>query len=180
MLAILALSAPWPAAGAQIGGRPARPQVERPDGSAWEVIRYNCISCHGIDDYAFFALDRAGWADVIDSRHQGMGVTLSDEQQTLLVDYLVGEFGPDSTPFPRSYIPPEITVFFSDPEAYRLLDRACTSCHDMERIDESRHSLEAWRVILVDMRERGATLSDEELETLAEWLSRVKGINPNQ
>jgi hypothetical protein len=109
-----------------------------------------------------------------------MGVTLSDEQRTLLVDYLVGEFGPDSTPFPRSYIPPEITVFFSDPEAYRLLDRACTSCHDMERIDESRHSLEAWRVILVDMRERGATLSDEELETLAEWLSRVKGINPNQ
>ena len=37
-----------------------------------------------------------------------------------------------------------------------------------------------WRVVLVTMREQGAVLTDEELETLVEWLSRTRGINPNQ
>ena len=165
--------------GAQRGS--ARPKVDRPDGAVWEVIRYNCISCHGIDDYAFFALDRAGWASLIDSKHEDFpDVSLANDERELLLDWLLAEFGPDSTPFPRSYVPPEITVFFTDPEGYRLLDRACSSCHDMERINEARYSLEGWRVVLVDMRERGAVLTDEELETLTEWLSRVKGINPNQ
>jgi hypothetical protein len=30
------------------------------------------------------------------------------------------------------------------------------------------------------MRERGARITDEELEQLVEWLGRVKGTNPNQ
>ena len=35
-------------------------------------------------------------------------------------------------------------------------------------------------IVTVDMRERGARISDEELERLVEWLGRVKGTNPNQ
>jgi hypothetical protein len=35
----------------------------------------------------------------------------------------------------------------------------------------------AWLVILVDMRKSGAKLSDEDLEKLVEWLSRVWGSN---
>ena len=37
-----------------------------------------------------------------------------------------------------------------------------------------------WRVIAVDMRERGALLADEELEQLVEWLSRVWGTNQDK
>ena len=43
------------------GRRPTRPQVARPDGETWNVIRKNCTRCHGIDDYAFYALDGADW-----------------------------------------------------------------------------------------------------------------------
>ena len=175
LLAPLAMSA-----GAQRRGA-TRPKIERPDGAVWQVIRQNCISCHGIDDYGFYALDRAGWEDLIDSKHPiRKEVALSDDDRTLLLDWLVEEFGPDSEAFPRSYIPPEITVFFTDPEAFRLLERACRSCHNNERIDEARYSLDEWRVVLVNMRENGAEITDEELETLSEWLSRTRGINPNQ
>ena len=175
LLAPLAMSA-----GAQRRGA-TRPKIERPDGPVWQVIRQNCISCHGIDDYGFYALDRAGWEDLIDTKHPiREEVALSDDDRTLLLDWLVEEFGPDSEAFPRSYIPPEITVFFTDPEAFRLLERECTSCHNMDRIDEARYSLDEWRVVLVNMRENGAVITDEELETLSEWLSRTRGINPNQ
>jgi len=35
-------------------------------------------------------------------------------------------------------------------------------------------------VTLVDMRERGAQLSDQELEQLVEWLGRVWGTNQDK
>ena|SRR5437867_5781933 len=160
--------------------RATRPQVIRPGGKVWEVIRKNCTSCHGIDDYAFFALDRAKWQAFIETKHKDTPVALSDEDRNSLLDWLVSKFGPDSTPFPRTYVPPEITEFLSDADASRLLTRSCVTCHDIKRVNESRFAADRWRVILVAMRERGAVLTDEELERMVEWLGRVKGINPNQ
>lgn len=165
---------------AQVGGRPARPKVERPDGATWEVLRKNCISCHGIDDYAFYAQDRAAWQKLVASKHKPGEAVLPEKDMDVLLDWLVSKFGPDSKPFPRTYIPPVITTFFSDPEAKRLMNRACTTCHGMERVEAARFAEEAWRVKLVDMRERGAKLSDEELERLVEWLARVWGTNQDK
>jgi len=165
---------------AQIGGRATRPKIERPDGPVWEVIRANCTACHGIDDYAFFALDRTGWQELIAAKHKPSDVKLAEADRTLLLDWLAERFGPDTKPFPRSYVPPEITTFFSDPEAVRLMNRACTKCHGMERVQGARKSTEDWRVTLVDMRERGAEVTDLELEQLVEWLARVWGTNRDQ
>ena len=97
-----------------------------------------------------------------------------------LLDWLAQRFGPDTKPFPRTYIPPEITTFFSDPEAFRLMNRACTTCHGMEQIQGARKPADDWRVTLVTMRERGAHLSDQELEQLVEWLARVWGTNQDK
>jgi mono/diheme cytochrome c family protein len=161
----------------QVGGRPARPKVQRPDGAVWEVIRTNCVSCHGIDDYAFFAQDRGAWQKLIADKHKSGDLNLSENDRNLLLDWLAAKFGPDTKPFPRTYVPPEITTFFSDPEAKRLMDRACTRCHGLDRVQGVRNAEEGWRVTLVDMRQRGAQLSDEELERLVEWLTRVWGTN---
>ena len=115
-LCLLAMVMAVPLA-AQIGGRPARPKVQRPDGAAWEVLRKNCISCHGIDDYAFYAQDRAAWQKLVASKHKPGEAVLQEKDMDVLLDWLVSKFGPDSKPFPRTYIPPVITTFFSDPEA---------------------------------------------------------------
>jgi len=162
---------------AQLSGRPIRPQVTRPDGPVWQVIRKNCTVCHGIDDYAFFALDKSGWQGLIESKHKTGDFVLSNDDRSVLFDWLTMKFGPNTKPFPRTYIPPEITTFFSDPEAKRLLDRACASCHELDRVERARNPEERWRVLVVDMRERGAKLSDEETERLVEWLGRVWGTN---
>jgi cytochrome c2 len=165
---------------AQIGGRPTRPQVIPPQGAVRQVIFKNCTSCHGIDDYAFNAFDRAGWSAHIDRSHDGLNVSLSGADRELLIDWLVSKFGPETKPFPRTYIAQEVTTFFSDSEAESVLGRACSSCHELDRVNQARFSPDRWRVVTVDMRERGAKLSDEELERLVEWLGRTKGTNPNQ
>jgi cytochrome c553 len=165
---------------AQFGNKPTRPQVEPPKGPVRAVIFKNCTSCHGIDDYAYNALDRAAWNALIDSKHKDMPVTLSGKDREVLLDWVVERFGPTSRPFPRAYIPPEITTYFSDAEAQAVVARACSTCHGVDRVNEARNSPDRWRVVSLDMRQRGAKLTDEELEKLVEWLGRTKGTNPNQ
>jgi mono/diheme cytochrome c family protein len=161
-----------------------RPKVDRPDGPVWQVIRKNCTQCHGIDDYAFYALDRDGWQSLLETKHKSPlaegSPVLSDQDRNTLLDWLVAKFGPTSTPFPRTYVPPEITEFFSDPEAILVLNRSCVSCHSIDRVMNSRYSPDEWRVISVQMKARGANISNEDLERLVEWLGRVKGTNANQ
>jgi len=178
ILVALAMPAARPVAAQGRGA--ARPQIVPPGGPVWQVIRKNCTSCHGIDDYAFYALDRAGWQNLIETKHKDGSAALKDDDRKLLLDWLSTKFGPTTKPFPRSYIAPEITTFFSDPEAKRLLDRACTTCHEIDRVNQARYAEEKWRVLAVDMRERGAKLSDEELEELVEWLGRVRGTNQDK
>jgi cytochrome c2 len=178
-IAAVALAAAAPV-GAQLTPRPTRPQVVPPQGPVRRVIFKNCTSCHGIDDYGFHALDQAGWNALIDERHKAKPVTLATSDRELLVAWLVSKFGPGTRPFPRAYVPPEITTFFSDAEAEALLKRSCTTCHDLDRVNTARFSPDRWRVVTVDMRERGAKIADDELERLVEWLGRTKGTNPNQ
>jgi len=165
---------------AQFGNKPTRPQVEPPYGPVRAVIFAHCTSCHGIDDYAYNALDRGGWNALIDEKHKDLPVTLTGKDRELVLDWVVSKFGPDSRPFPRAYIPPEITTYFSDAEANALITRACSTCHSVDRVNDARNSPDRWRVVSLDMRQRGAKLSDEELEKLVEWLGRTKGTNPNQ
>lgn len=158
-------------------GRATRPQVTPPQGPVRQVIFKQCTSCHGIDEYAYNALDRAGWDALLTARHRGMDVPLPAPDRTVLLDWLVERFGPASKPFPRAYVAPEVTTFFSDAEAEALLKRACTSCHELDRVNAARFAPERWRVVTLDMRERGAVLADEELERLVEWLGRTRGTN---
>jgi cytochrome c2 len=179
VVAITAAASVAPVA-AQFGGKPTRPQVEPPKGPVRQVLFKNCISCHGIDDYAYNALDRDGWNALIETKHTDQKIAISDNDRGLILDWVVTKFGKDSRPFPRAYIPPEITTFFSDGEAQTVLGRACTTCHGLDRVNETRYSPDKWRVTSLEMRQRGAKLTDEELERLVEWLGRVKGTNPNQ
>jgi cytochrome c2 len=173
---VMALLAGAPIA-AQLNPRPTRPQVVPPQGPVRQVIFKNCTSCHGIDDYAYSALDRAGWDAHITAKHRDMKVTLSADDKDLLLDWLAVRFGPTTKPFPRAYVAREVTTFFSDAEAEALVKRACTSCHAIDRVNSARFTPDRWRVVTLDMRERGAKIEDEELERLVEWLGRTKGTN---
>jgi len=158
-------------------GRATRPQVTPPQGPVRQVLFTHCVSCHGIDDYAYNARDRAGWDTLITAKHSGMNVPLPPEKRAVLLDWLEERFGPTSKPFPRAYVAPDVTTFFTDAEAEALLKRACTVCHELDRVNAARFSPDRWRVLALDMRERGARLEDEELERLVEWLGRTKGTN---
>jgi len=177
LLAFVAFVAP---VGAQLR-RPTRPQVIPPQGAARQAIFKYCTSCHGIDDYAYNALDRAAWDAYLTKKHAALDVPLPAAERAVLLDWLAERFGPTSKPFPRAYVAQEVTTFFSDGEAEAVLNRACsTVCHDISRVNAARFTPDRWRVVTLDMRERGAKLDDGELERLVEWLGRTKGTNDSE
>ena len=175
-VAAIACSLTAPVA-AQLAGRATRPQVVPPQGPVRKVIFAHCTSCHGIDDYAYNALDRSGWDSHLTARHREIELSIPSDQRALLVDWLAERFGPTTKPFPRAYVAREVTTFFTDSEAETLVKRACTTCHGIDRVNAARFSPERWRVVTLDMRERGAKIEDQELERLVEWLGRTKGTN---
>src|SRR5712691_11501667 len=79
----------------------SRPVVDLPRGPVRQVILNNCTACHGIDDYAYYAMERAGWQKLVESMKQ-KGATISDDDRSVLLDWLSTRFGPDTKPFPRA------------------------------------------------------------------------------
>lgn len=159
--------------------RVTRPQVPLPEGPLRNVLLRNCVSCHGIDEFAFHALSRERWQALLTERHVNYPVTkLPSADESLLLDYLAKNFGTEQSPFPRKYIPPEIDTFYDEAQGREQLNIVCTECHELDRVYETRASLERWRVLVLEMRARGANLpNDPDMERLAEWLSRVQSAN---
>jgi mono/diheme cytochrome c family protein len=166
-------------ASAQLNRGPTRARVPMPDGPIRNVLLKNCVSCHGIDDYAYYALSRERWDSMLTELHKDWPVkVMSSADHDILLDYLDTTFGTESTPFPRRYIPPEIDTYYGDDQGRLVLETVCSECHALDRVYETRGSLERWRVLVLEMRARGAELpDDEELERMAEWLSRVQSAN---
>lgn len=163
--------------GAQEERKVVRPNVNMPRGPVRQVLLTSCTSCHGIDDYAYHALDRAGWQALIETRHKNKTVVISDQDRNILLDYLVANFGPNWKPFPRTYVPLPVKETFSDDDGRAFVEKTCTSCHEVDRVFGPRYNEPRWRSIVLDMRERGAKLSDENVERLVEWLYRVWGTD---
>jgi mono/diheme cytochrome c family protein len=168
--------------------RPNRPPpVDLPKGPVREIILRNCTACHGIDDYAFFALDRAGWQSLLETKHKSGGAVLSDQDRNTLLDYLTTKFGPNSQPFkpPQGQARPAALVnndevvgtASADIATRKILDTACTACHMLDQVYAARYTEEKWRELVSEMRNKGARLSDGDIDALVEYFARTQGTN---
>jgi len=118
-------------------------------------------------------MDRAGWQALIETMKQ-KGAVLSDDDRSILLDWLVAKFGPDSKPFQPTQVP---SPTLADNAPRRILEDACTTCHTLERVDGARFPQEKWQAIVAEMRTKGARLADEDVSTLVEYLTRTHGAN---
>ena len=176
--AVVAVVVVWLAipAAAQSNRRSARPEVNLPDGPVRRVILEHCTACHGIDDYAYNALGRNGW-DALVASMVDQGASIEDADRSILLDWLVAEFGPDSTPFPREYIvtPVESGLFVDDDAARDYLVATCAVCHSLDRVDTALYEKARWQATVANMRARGAAVADENVEALVDYLTRKHG-----
>ncbi len=180
IVGLLVLSVPLavPSAAQLNNGRMTRPEVGLPDGPARQVILRSCTECHGIDDYAYNSLDRAGWHSLVDAMVE-KGAVIADGDRTILLDWLLTEFGPDSTPFPREYVvvPVESELFANDAAANDYLGVTCGACHSLDRVETAQFNEARWKTVITDMRRRGATVAEENVDDLVAFLTRTRGAD---
>ncbi|PYS43255.1 MAG: hypothetical protein DMG14_01470 [Acidobacteria bacterium] len=180
-VAVIATALVMPVAAQNRRGR-NRPLVDLPSGPVRQVILNNCTACHGIDDYAYYAMDRAGWQKLIETMKE-KGAVISDDDRATLLDWLVAKFGPDSKPFPRARADGPILNFGGgdtaarDAAAKRLVDTVCRTCHTLERIEVAKYTEDKWREIVNDMKTRGAQLDAADVAPLATYLAKTYGAN---
>ena len=185
LLAVICLAVVPAAAQFTSNSLMARPDVTLPLGPARDVILSSCTACHGIDEYGYYALDRQGWDEIIErmkttSSGLAQGAVIADADKAILLDWLVEQFGPDSTPFPREYVPRVLTEadYLVDEGAEAILAGTCEACHSLDRVQEARANEEQWRALVLAMIGRGAALPLSDVEPLVEWLARTRGTNP--
>ncbi len=156
--------------------------MELPKGTVRQVILNSCTACHGIDDYAYYAMDRTGWQKLIDSMKE-KGAVISDDDRSILLDWLVGKFGPDSKPFPRTRAEGPILNFGGgdtaarDTAAKRVVESVCRTCHTLERIEVAKYTEDKWRDIVTEMRTKGAQIDAADVAPLAQYLAKTYGAN---
>lgn len=157
--------------------RPPRPDVTLPDGPARQVILRNCTKCHGIDEYGYYALDRAHWDAMIErmkTAKSGLaeGTDISDADKEILLDWLVSEYGPDSEPLPRQYVirPLEDFELLDDARASELIETGCSECHSVDTVLDANLTVEEWRLRLVLELSRGGGVLIADTEPLVQWL----------
>jgi cytochrome c5 len=157
----------------------SRPVVDLPRGPVRQVILDSCTACHGIEDYAYYAMDRQGWQKLVASMKE-MGAVISDEKESILLDWLVTRFGPDSKPYPKIRTRPILTlgdVAQRDAAAKQFTEFVCRTCHTLERVETARYSEEGWREIVTDMKNRGADIDNQDIPPLVEYFTRTRGLN---
>jgi cytochrome c5 len=171
---------------------PSRPRVLMPDGPARQVLRDNCVSCHGIDEYGFYSLDRESWDRFINETHTGdYSVGLTGGERDILLDYLDNSFGKNDIALPRDYQYLE-SEFFSDADGRVFMESYCSGCHahGLSVAFDRQDTLEGWTSILRKERDRGTVatpddfarkwpgrFTDEMLEKAAQWLAKVRSVD---
>lgn len=61
------------------------------------------------------------------------------------------------------------------PTGQQLLDKACTSCHNLNRIENKQLNEADWRATVVRMQGRGADLPDSDVSALVQYLFKTYG-----
>ena len=61
--------------------------------------------------------------------------------------------------------------------AKKILLRACTMCHDLDEVTKFKgyYARAQWKDIVVTMREYGASLADDEVDSLSDYLAETLG-----
>ena len=62
-----------------------------------------------------------------------------------------------------------------DEPGKKILEGACTACHNLDRIVSKQYDKDSWDGIVQSMRDKGALVSDDEAPVLVEYLAKSFG-----
>lgn len=147
--------------------------AQLPDGDGKKILETSCTSCHGIDGVTSMKLGKEGWEGLVSSM-VSLGAQVDQKDVPVLIDYLVKNFGPaDANPAGAN--PAAGQSAASEAETKKVLESACTSCHDLDLVSEQHLTKEEWQGVVASMIAKGASLTDKDTPALVDYLAKTYG-----
>jgi len=160
-----------------------------PDGDSKKFVMESCGGCHDLDTIKNAKHNEAGWKETL-SHMQTYGASITDAQVITVAAYLAKSFPVQATPpaAPPSGTPPAGTPPATppgtppakpadDPDAAgeKILNTACTTCHDLGPVTRRADDKAAWESIVYGMVGNGADVKDADIPVLVNYLFKTYG-----
>jgi cytochrome c5 len=136
-------------------------EVQLPEGDGKKIVESKCASCHDLTYVTKQRLTKEGWEEIV-KLMVASGAFVADDEHPVLLDYLAKNFGADAAPAENKPLP--------DGPAVKILDEKCQGCHDLTLVTNQRLTKEGWTDIIKVMVASGASVTDDEVVVLAEYL----------
>jgi cytochrome c5 len=130
-----------------------------PPGPGADVLKARCISCHEADIIVSQRLSLAAWTRSVDKMVR-WGTTITPAEREVLHPYLAANFGPRLA---ASHAATEA--------AAATYQRACTTCHETDIIEQQRLTRGRWVGSVDKMIRWGATVAPAEKDALVDYLA---------
>ncbi len=147
---------------------PAQSQSESmpaEEGSA--LVSGVCSGCHSVDMVFVQSKSRREWESTVQDM-VSRGAQLSSEERGTIVSYLAEHYGKNSRP-----------ASDTPQSAKDLFNSKCFQCHADSMWKNLRRDRKEWTGILYRMVGRGALWTEEEINTMAEYLATTRGRSDN-
>jgi len=140
-----------------------------PEGDGKKILQNSCTTCHGLEGTVKMRLDKAGWEGVVASMVSN-GAQIEAKEMPILIDYLVKNFGNAK---PAAGAPAQAGN--NDAAAKKLLEEACTTCHDLDLVSGQRYTKDDWQNVVNSMIAKGAAMGEKDVPMLVEYLVKMYG-----
>lgn len=130
-----------------------------PPGPGADVLKAKCVSCHEADIIVSQRLSLAAWTRSVDKMVR-WGVAITPAEREALHPYLAANFGPKA-----------VASHAATEAAAATYQRACTTCHETDIIEQQRLTRGRWVGSVDKMIRWGATVKPEEKDALVDYLA---------
>jgi mono/diheme cytochrome c family protein len=142
---------------------PAQSQLESmPEGEGRSLVSGVCAACHTLDRVLTLSNSRGDWEKMVQDM-VSRGAQISSEEVGAIVNYLAEHYGENSRPASLSQ------------SAQDVFNSQCFQCHTDTMWKNLRRDRKEWTGILYRMVGRGALWTEEEINTMAEYLATTRG-----
>jgi len=136
-----------------------------PDGDGKKLVLDGCGGCHDLELVKTAKHNEAEWRTTL-TNMTNYGATITAAQIPTVATYLAKAF---------PVKPPEPKKDDADALGEKILNTACTTCHDLGPITRRADDKAAWESVVYGMVGNGADVKDAEIPVLVDYLVKHYG-----
>ncbi len=155
--------------GPVLAQQPSPEVAAMPEGEGKQLVANICAGCHSLENVTTQRRSREDWNSTVANMISRGAQIFTDESATI-VNYLAEHYGPGAAS--GSQVASRSS---SDSPGAGLFRDKCFQCHGETMWRDLKQDRRAWEGTLYRMVGRGALWTEEEINTMADYLVQING-----